>query len=350
MGSPATEDGHCVWERVRDVTFSSDYYLGKFPVTHAEYEAVTGTNPTEHDVLGEAPVASVSWEMASRYCQRLTELDRRAGVLPGDWEYRLPTEAEWEYACRAGSSAPRHGPPQEVAWYHDNADEQPHAVGQKLPNPWGFHDMLGNVWEWCQDWFCVARSARSVRGGSYYNSARFCRAAQRYGFVSFPGRYLGFRLLAAKAGPLDQSPPIDGFPPQAQPWPIYSAIDANDFDVALRIVTADPAAVESPDCIPPPLHSCVYDDKPEMLEWLLDHGANIERREQDYGATPLTSAVVMRKKRIIPILVARGANTQGLLQRARNGLAGAYEDADASLDRAGYREIVDLLQSLGIEE
>ena len=87
-----------------------------------------------------------------------------------------------------------------------------------------------------------------------------------------------------------------------------------------------------------------------MLEWPLDHGADIERRDQDYGGTPLTCAVVMRRKRIIPILVGRGAKTEGQLKRAWNGLAGAYEDADASLDREGYGEIVALLQSLGVEE
>jgi hypothetical protein len=125
-------------------------------------------------------------------------------------------------------------------------------------------------------------------------------------------------------------------------------MDANDFGLALRIITADPAAIESVDGIPPPLHDCIYRDRPEWLEWLLKHGAAIERRDQDYGSTPLTTAVVMRQKRMIPILVRRGAKTEGALQRARNGLAGAYEGADASLDREGYREIVELLQTLGI--
>ena len=134
MGSPESEDGHRVWEQQREVTFVNDFYLGKSPVTQDQYEAVTGTNPTDHEQIGDAPVDSVDWNSANEYCQKLTKLDREAGVLPDDWEYRLPTEAEWEYACRTGSSEPRHGQPQDVAWYHHNADEKPHAVGQKTPN------------------------------------------------------------------------------------------------------------------------------------------------------------------------------------------------------------------------
>jgi hypothetical protein len=347
MGSPESEDGHRAWEQQREVTFVNDFYLGKTPVTQDQFEAVTGSNPTGHEKIGDAPVDSVDWEQANEYCQKLTKLDREAGVLPDDWEYRLPTEAEWEYACRAGSSEPRHGQPQDVAWYHDNADEKPHAVGQKTPNPWGFHDMLGNVWEWCQDWF-VANSCRSVRGGSYFNSARFCRSAQRWGWIpNNPGRYCGFRLLAAATGSFDVSPPIDDFPTQARPPSIFDAIDANDFDLALRVITADPAAVESVDGIPPPLHDCIYGDRPEWLEWLLDHGADIERREQDYGSTPLNCAVVHRHKRIIRTLVKRGADATHAMDRAQRGLAGDFED-DPRLDREGYREIVELLRELDI--
>ena len=347
MGSPESEDGHQVWEKQREVTFINDFYLGTTPVTQDQYEAVTGTNPAEHGQIGDSPVDSVDWNAAHEYCQKLTKLDREAGVLPDNWEYRLPAEAEWEYACRAGSSEPRHGQPHDVAWHHDNADEKPHAVGQKMPNPWGFHDMLGNVWEWCQDWF-VANSCRSVRGGSYFNSARFCRSAQRWGWIpNNPGRYCGFRLLAAATGSFDLSPPIDDFPVQARPPSIFDAIDANDFDLALRVITADPAAVESVDGIPPPLHDCIYRDRPEWLEWLLDHGADIERREQDYGSTPLNCAVVMRHKRIIRTLVKRGADATHALDRAQRGLAGDFEN-DPRLDREGYREIVELLRELDI--
>lgn len=348
MGSPESEDGHQVWEQQHEVTFVNDFYLGKTPVTQQQYEAVTGTNPTDHEKIGDAPVDSVTWELANEYCQKLSQLDREAGVLPDNWEYRLPTEAEWEYACRAGSSEPRHGLPEDVAWYHDNADEKPHAVGKKTPNPWGFHDMLGNVWEWCQDWF-VANSSRSVRGGSYFNSARFCRSAQRWGWnPNGRGRYCGFRLLAARAGSFDLShlsPPIAGFPTQDR---IFDAIDANDFEWALRIITADPAAVESVDGIPPPLHDCIYGDRPEWLDWLLDHGADIERREQDHGSTPLYTAVVHRHKRIIRTLVQRGADATRAMDLAQRGLAGDFED-DPRLDREGYREIIELLRELGMK-
>jgi len=101
MGSPESEAGHRVWERQREVTFEYDFFLGQTPVTQAQYESVTGTNPTDHDRNPDAPINSVWWEPAEKFCEKLTTLDREAGVLPDDWEYRLPTEAEWEYTCRA---------------------------------------------------------------------------------------------------------------------------------------------------------------------------------------------------------------------------------------------------------
>ena len=119
--------------------------------------------------------------------------------------------------------------------------------------------------------------------------------------------------------------------------------------MALRIVTADPDAIECPEGIPPPLEYCGDEDKPEWVEWLLDHGADIERREQDYGSTPLLTAVVHRHKRIIRTLVKRGADAAGAMDLAQRGLAGVYED-DPDLDREGYREIIALLTTLGIEK
>jgi hypothetical protein len=350
MGSPESEEGRRSWEQQHEVTLAGDFYLGKTPVTQAQYATITGTNPTGHAKLGEAPADSVTWEQAQEYCLKLTHLDRVAAVLPHDWEYRLPTDAEWEYACRAGSPGPRHGEAHEVAWYQENADGKPHAVGQKTPNAWGFHDMLGNVWEWCQDCFfvsCCPVGCRSVRGGSFRSSSRFCRSAQRWGFG--PGsrsRYVGFRLLAARAGSFFELTPPVGFPAQEQA-PLYDAIEANDFEWAGRIIAADPDEIDPIYVVPPPLHWSVYDDKPQWTEWLLDHGADIEAREQDYGSPPLTAAVIHRQKRIISLLIRHGASTAGQLKRAKSGLAGAYEEF---FDREGYREIVTLLQSLGVEE
>lgn len=125
MGSPEAEDDRRAWERQREVTLGNDFYLGKTPVTQEQYVAVTGTNPACHEKIGDAPVDSVTWDQAKEFCQRLTRLDRGAGVLTHDWEYRLPTEAEWEYACRAGSPEARYGEPLDVAWYRDNADGKP---------------------------------------------------------------------------------------------------------------------------------------------------------------------------------------------------------------------------------
>ena len=117
--------------------------------------------------------------------------------------------------------------------------------------------------------------------------------------------------------------------------------------MALRIVTADPDEVECSEGIPPPLEYCGDEDKPEWVEWLLDHGADIERLNQDYGSTALICAVIRRQKRIIRTLVKRGADATDAMDCAQRGLAGAYED-DPSLDREGYREIIELLRELGI--
>jgi len=350
MGSPQSEQGHMYWEGEREVTLSHKFYLGATPVTQRQYERATGENPTDHPGAGkDAPVDSVNWDMANAFCGKLTEIDRQAGVLRDGWEYRLPTEAEWEYACRAGNQEARYGAPDSIAWYLDNAEGRPHTVGQKAPNDWGFHDMLGNVCEWCQDLFWRANPCRAVRGGSYYNTAAACRAARREGWMpGNRGRYCGMRVLAAPMGPFELTPPVDDFTAPPKQPSIFDAFDAKDYALAEQILAENPDALEALDAIPPNLHGCIHTDRPEMLEWLLDHGADIERREQDYGAPPLRTAIVMRHKRIIQILVDRGADTAGAMDIALRGLAGDFED-DPRLDRGGYGEIVELLRELGVK-
>lgn len=180
------------------------YELAAFPVTQALYAQVTGKRPsaTPGDRL---PVESVSWWDAVRFCNALSDLHghRPAYGLSGEevsWEadgYRLPTEAEWEHACRAGTDGPRYGPLDEIAWYRGNSGERIHEVGGKRPNAWGFHDMLGNVWDWCWDTYDaeVYGSYRVLRGGGWFDEHWSCRAsARRRSHPTFQVDDVGFRV------------------------------------------------------------------------------------------------------------------------------------------------------------
>jgi hypothetical protein len=207
--------------------------------------------------------------------------------------------------------------------------------------------MLGNVWELCQDWFSVKGQQRAGRGGSYFNTKQSCRAAARSCYA-WGGRYSGFRLAAAPVGQYTFCPPIEEYPAPPRKPSMWDALVAKDYALAERIIADDPDQLEGVDWVPPSLHSCIYEDQPEMLEWLLDHGADMELLEQDYGSPPLKCAVIHRHKRIIRILVERGADTTRAMDCAQRGLAGAYED-DPRLDREGYRDIIELLQELGVK-
>src|SRR5262249_51063749 len=136
------------------------------------------------------PVENVSWTNAVEFCRALTEQEHKAGRLPAGWEYCLPTEAQWEYACRAGTQTlysfgddeSRLG---DFAWYINNCQNRTHEVGQKLPNAWGLHDMHGNVWEWCCDGETASKGNERVsvceyRGGGLYNDERECVSAARF--------------------------------------------------------------------------------------------------------------------------------------------------------------------------
>ncbi len=191
---------------VHEVTISRAFYLGKHEVTQGQWEAVMGSNPSWFNGCGaDCPVEQVSWEEAQAFIRALNEQE---GV-PG--RYRLPTEAEWEYAARAGTAGDRYGELDEIAWYSGNSEGRTHPAGRKAANAWGLHDMLGNVEEWVADWFAgdyyassprtdpqgpESGSNRVLRGGGWHRSGRGCRASRRYN--SSPGNrrdILGFRLL-----------------------------------------------------------------------------------------------------------------------------------------------------------
>lgn len=223
MGSPTNEPDRDVNEGPQTrVTLSRGYWIGKYEVTQGEYQDVTGSNPSVFPGDPSRPVSSVSWPEATNYCWLLTQRELAAGRIPAGSQYRLPTEAEWEYAARAGTSTrfsygedPGYASLTNYAWFYQNGGLTVHPVGQKLPNPWGLYDMTGNVWEWCLDWLGpLAGGAvtdplgppsnpigwKVVRGGGYDFGSNDCRSARRYFFGNHPAlndSNLGFRVVLA---------------------------------------------------------------------------------------------------------------------------------------------------------
>jgi formylglycine-generating enzyme required for sulfatase activity len=191
---------------IHEVTVNA-FKMGKYPVIQSQYEAVMGTNPSYFSGNPQNPVENVLWSEAQAFCEKLSELTGQ--------KYRLPTEAEWEYACRAGTHTRYYfGDDEkqlgEYAWYSQNSYSTTHPVGQKNPNNWGLYDMHGNVWEWCEDgwhnnyqnapkdgssWNNNRSQNRVLRGGSWNYNPRYCRSAYRNINDSRYGNY-GFRVVS----------------------------------------------------------------------------------------------------------------------------------------------------------
>jgi formylglycine-generating enzyme required for sulfatase activity len=232
MGSPPAETGRGTDENQVSVSLTKGFWLGKFEVTQAEWKLVMKTEPWKAPLhtreRSDFPAIYVNWMNVAAFCSKFTDDERGAGRLPEGWRYTLPTEAEWEYACRAetttkfsfGDDGSKLG---EYAWYDENLSDygvgDGHCVGQKKPNPWGLHDMHGNVWEWCRDSYSrkppggrdpLVRSNGLffvIRGGGRNNDALDCRSASRR-YVEFHLRNdpdvafrLGFRLALSSDRP-----------------------------------------------------------------------------------------------------------------------------------------------------
>jgi formylglycine-generating enzyme required for sulfatase activity len=215
MGSPLTESGRDNDEKQHSVALTEGFYIQTTEVTQGQWKAVMGNNPSFFKNCGDdCPVEQVSWNDAQELILKLNQME-------GSDRYRLPTEAEWEYACRAGSkTAVANGGISELecghdsnldamGWYCGNARKKTHPVAQKNPNAWGLYDMHGNVFEWCQDrygdYYSISVTDptgpmgglyRVYRGGGWNFGARLCRSADRLKFTpDYKSRVLGFRLL-----------------------------------------------------------------------------------------------------------------------------------------------------------
>jgi formylglycine-generating enzyme required for sulfatase activity len=237
MGSTPSETGRCNDEVPHQVTLTKRYWIGEYDVTVGEFRAfvnATGyrteaeTGDGMYVYTGSAwekragaswqnpnlnqddhhPVVGVSWNDAKAFCAWVNKTQTEAGRLPAGYEYTLPTEAQWEYACRSGTTEAYAGNLDSMGWYNQNSGNTTHPVGQKQPNAWGLYDMHGNVWEWCADWYGdypggnvtdptgpSSGTNRVLRGGGWNFTAVDCRSACRFNDVpGLRGGNLGFRL------------------------------------------------------------------------------------------------------------------------------------------------------------
>jgi len=226
MGSPKGERERNVAEDQVQVSLTKGFWLGQHEVTQLKWQRVMDTAPWRGERFVQEgdnyPATYVSWEDAMKFCEKLTEHERSFGRLLPGWQYTLPTEAQWEYACRAGTTTPfsfgnDDSKLTDYGWFDRNASQNgerhAHMVGKKKTNPWGLFDMHGNVYEWCRDWYAdklpggtdpegPAEGANRVdRGGGWEDAAGHSRSANRDSSPSAERNYdLGFRVALERVG------------------------------------------------------------------------------------------------------------------------------------------------------
>lgn len=216
MGSPETEEGRDpALEKQVEVELPRGFWMGKFEVTQEEFHDIFDSYSSHWSRFGATlPADQVTWNKAAEFCETLTIIEREMKKIGEHWKYDLPTEAEWEYACRAGSAGPFYDEIEEIAWFQGNEGPRgnhamTHPVGEKKENEWGLHDMHGNVSEWCSDWFkndsleggvapegADSGTSKVRRGGAWSRPAVECRAAYRHSFPpTTESNGTGFRIV-----------------------------------------------------------------------------------------------------------------------------------------------------------
>ncbi len=221
MGSPEDEIGRYKNESLHLVTITKPFYIGKYEVTQSQYSTLMDKNPSKY-IGANNPVETVSYDDAKAFCDKMNL--KYLNILPKGYKFDLPTEAQWEYACRAGTNTALNNGKNltkedacpnldEVAWYSKNSGETTHEVGQKKPNAWGIYDMHGNVWEWCLDSTSgepfsseavtdpigTTGPYKIMRGSAWKFDSTMCRSAHRFGADSNKSSNLaGFRLAIVK--------------------------------------------------------------------------------------------------------------------------------------------------------
>lgn len=202
------------------VTLTRGYWLGQTEVTQAQWQAIFERDPIPSRAKGsDRPVESINWDETIAFCERLNERERAAGRLPPGYEYTLPTEAQWVYAARAGSTASYPTDVAAMAWYEENSHGETHPVAQRKPNAWGFYDMFGNVGEWCFDWY------GGYPGGEVNDPAGppigLFKIARGGGYPSTSG---AFHFDFHTAGPPDTPHPGCGFRLALAPKVVLAAV------------------------------------------------------------------------------------------------------------------------------
>ena len=217
MGSPPNERGRSGEERAHQVTITKPFYMGKYPVTQEQYEAIVGSNPSSFKGP-KNPVDTVSHSDAQSFCEKVNEQPQVKAKLPAGFLVQLSTEAQWEYACRAGTKTSYYSGDTDAdldnfAWFNLNGEHKTHPVGEKKPNAWGLYDMNGNVFCWCRDWMAPYPAGAqidpqgpekgnqyAIRSGSWYWESSWCRSAHRnQGESSLKGPDFGFRVVVSSA-------------------------------------------------------------------------------------------------------------------------------------------------------